>query len=80
VDLAGSPIPAGVPAIVFTVGHDPLRDEGIAYARALSHAGGSVEWIHAPDLYHGSFTQSGVLPTAAARVVEVCAVAQRLFA
>ncbi len=80
VDLTGSPTQPGVPAIVFTVGHDPLRDEGIAYARALADAGGPLEWIHAPDLYHGSFTQCGVLPTAAARVVEVCSAAQRLFA
>ena len=80
VDLTGSAASAGVPAIVFTVGHDPLRDEGIAYARALADAGGFVEWIHAPDLYHGSFTQCGVLPTAAARVLEVCAAAQRVFA
>jgi len=80
-DLAGHPSSSpSVPAIVFTVGHDPLRDEGIDYARALADAGGEVEWIHAPDLYHGAFTQAGVLPTAGDRVRQVCAAAQRLFA
>ncbi len=80
VDLAGHEPPgSGAPAVVLTVGHDPLRDEGIAYARALANAGGTVEWIHAPDLYHGSFAQAGVLPSAAARVRDVCAASHRLF-
>lgn len=80
VHLAGhEPAQPVVPAIVLTVGHDPLRDEGIAYARALAAAGGAVEWIHAPDLYHGAFTQAGVLPTAASRVRQVCAIAQSMF-
>lgn len=68
-----------VPAVVLTVGHDPLRDEGIAYADALRTAGGQVRWIHAPELFHGAFTQSGVLPSSARRVTEVWAAAQELF-
>jgi acetyl esterase len=67
-------------AVVLTVGHDPLRDEGIAYARALVDGGGLVTWIHAPELFHGAFTQCGVLPSAANRVREVCAAALSVFA
>lgn len=73
-DLTG-PVGAGarLPAVVVTVGHDPLRDEGIDYARALSDAGGDVRWIHAPELYHGALTQSGWLPSAEARLTECLA-------
>ena len=67
-------------AIVLTVGHDPLRDEGVAYARMLAEAGASVSWIHAPELFHGAFSQSGFLPSAAARVDEVWSTAHRVFA
>ncbi len=65
------------PAIVLTVGHDPLRDEGVAYAQLLADIGTPVTWIHAPELFHGAFSQSGFLPSAAARVEEVWSTAHR---
>ncbi|MHB1067032.1 MAG: alpha/beta hydrolase fold domain-containing protein [Candidatus Nanopelagicales bacterium] len=84
--VAGHAIPAAaarpaapVPAVVLTVGHDPLRDEGIGYARLLRDRGHAVEWIHAPELFHGAFSSSGMLPTAAARAAEVWAAARRLL-
>ncbi len=60
-----------VPAVVLTVGTDPLRDEGISYAERLGENSHRVTWIHAPELFHGAFTQSGYLPSASARVTEV---------
>ncbi len=79
VDLTGA-VPAGLPpAVVFTVGHDPLRDEGIAYAHALTDAGVMTRHFHAPDSFHGSFGHSGSLPSAASEVERIWATAVSLM-
>lgn len=56
-DLSGLPR-----AYVVTAGFDPLKDEGRAYADKLNRAG--VAAVHAdyPDMIHGFFNMSGVLP------------------
>ncbi|MBO1359601.1 alpha/beta hydrolase [Acetobacter sacchari] len=41
------------PAIVLTCGHDPLRDEGDAYARRLEQEGVAVTHLHLSDQVHG---------------------------
>lgn len=41
------------PATVVTAGHDPLRDEGVAYADRLAAAGVPVAHVHEPSLAHG---------------------------
>ncbi|MGW4214350.1 alpha/beta hydrolase [Lentzea sp. NPDC004789] len=48
-DLSGLP-----PAFVTTCQFDPLRDEGIEYARRLAHAGVHAELRHYPGTFHGS--------------------------
>lgn len=40
------------PALVVTAEHDPLRDEGVAYAEKLSAAGAAVTHLHYPDMHH----------------------------
>ena len=44
------------PAYILTVKFDPLRDEGLKYANALTQAGVAVESTHASDTIHGFFT------------------------
>ena len=52
------------PALVLTVGLDPLLDEGRAYAARLAEAGASVEHLHIPAMIHGFVNLYGLLPCA----------------
>lgn len=52
------------PALVFTLTHDPLCDEGRAYARRLDEAGVRVTEIHCNDHMHGVLSQGRLIPAA----------------
>ena len=49
------------PALVLTAGFDPLRDEGLQYADALSQAGVPTEYICFERQIHGFITMGRVL-------------------
>ncbi|MEU0877236.1 alpha/beta hydrolase [Lentzea sp. NPDC005914] len=56
-DLSGLP-----PAFVTTCQYDPLRDEGIEYARRLAHAGVPTDLRLYPATFHGSaFVESAAI-------------------
>ena len=67
-DLSGLP-----PTTVVVAGYDPLRDDGVNFARRLSAAGGSVEILEAPGLLHGFIYMDGVSEAAARMVDRICA-------
>lgn len=66
-DLAGLP-----PALVLTAGYDPLRDEGLDYARALSAAGNRTSYVCFERQIHGFITMGRLLDEANA-AVSMCA-------
>lgn len=57
------------PALLVTAEFDPLRDEGEAYARALSSAGNSVDHWREPGLLHG-YVHSALVSPAAEQALE----------
>ena len=58
-DLSGLP-----PALVLTAGYDPLRDEGMAYAEALTAAGNRAAYVCFERQIHGFITMGKVLDEA----------------
>jgi acetyl esterase len=52
-------------------GHDPLRDDGVAYARKLRLAGVSVTLRDYPSLVHGFFRLTRVVPAARTAMAEL---------
>ena len=71
--LTATDLDKSAPALVITMGVDPLRDEGELYAQALTDAGVDAELQRFEGLMHGTYTFSKVIPAAQAiheRVVE----------
>lgn len=57
--------PTGLPpATVATAGHDPLRDEALAYADRLRDAAVPVDLVHEPSLAHGFLSFADTVPAA----------------
>jgi acetyl esterase len=59
--LRASDLSGVAPAFVLTCGHDPLCDEGVAYARRLEQEGVSTLYVHVADQMHGFLTMGRVI-------------------
>jgi acetyl esterase len=70
-DLSGLP-----PALVLTAGYDPLRDEGMAYAEALTAAGNRAACVCFERQIHGFITMGKVLDEAGTAIA-LCSVELR---
>jgi acetyl esterase len=64
-DLSGLP-----PALIIVAGYDPLRDEGIEYARKLIEAGNRVSLSNYEGMVHGFYLMGGVVDAAKRAVAE----------
>ncbi|SEA72200.1 alpha/beta hydrolase [Variovorax sp. YR216] len=60
------------PALVLTAGYDPLRDEGLDYARALTEAGNRAVYVCFERQIHGFITMGRILDEAGSAVA-LCA-------
>ncbi|MGJ7517109.1 alpha/beta hydrolase [Pseudomonas baetica] len=49
------------PALVYLAGHDPLHDEGLAYAERLRAAGNEVTLLQQPGMTHDFLRMAGLL-------------------
>jgi acetyl esterase len=67
------------PALVLTAGFDPLRDEGLQYADALSAAGVPTEYICFERQIHGFITMGRVIEEANTAVALCGAVLRRAW-
>lgn len=70
-DLSGLP-----PSLIIVAGYDPLRDEGIEYARKLIESGNRVRLANYEGMVHGFFLMGGAVD-AARRAVDESAQALR---
>lgn len=73
-DLTGQP-----PALVFTCGLDPLRDQGRAYADKLARFGVPVHYEEAEGQIHGCFTLRKALPSAHAQLARCLDILRRMI-
>ena len=62
-DLSGLP-----KTLILTAEFDPLRDEGVEYAKRLRDAGVDIEHVHAADQMHGFLLLGRVVPKCAALI------------
>jgi acetyl esterase len=74
-DLSGLP-----PALVITASHDPLRDEGKAYADRLTAAGVSARYQCYDGMMHGFFAMGGAIDLANRALTDAAAELARAFA
>jgi acetyl esterase len=64
-DLSGLP-----PALIIVAGYDPLRDEGVEYARRLIEAGNRVRLSNYEGMVHGFYLMGGMVDAARRAVAE----------
>jgi acetyl esterase len=68
------------PALIHTAAHDPLRDEGALYARALNEAGVEARLEEHAGLIHHFHSLTGIIPAADAAVRRIAAGLAEAFA
>ena len=68
------------PALIQTAQHDPLRDQGAAYAAALLADGVSARVVNYPDAVHGYISIPGIVPSASRALADAAAALREALA
>lgn len=68
------------PALVLVAGYDPLRDEGVEYAKRLVEAGNRVTLTNYEGMIHGFYLMGGAVDAAKRAVAESAAALKAAFA
>jgi acetyl esterase len=68
------------PALVLVAGYDPLRDEGVDYAKRLIEAGNRVRLVNYEGMIHGFFLMGGAVDAAKRAVAESAQALREAFA
>lgn len=68
------------PTLVLTASHDPIRDQGRAYAAACAEAGVEVAYLEAEGTIHGFICLRKALPSGNADIARAVAVLKSLIA
>lgn len=68
------------PALLLVAGYDPLRDEGVDYARRLIEAGNRVTLVNCEGMIHGFLLMGGAIDEAKHALVQSAAALRRAFA
>jgi acetyl esterase len=68
------------PALVLVAGYDPLRDEGVDYAKRLIEAGNRVRLSNYEGMIHGFYLMGGAVDAARTAVAESAEMLKAAFA
>jgi acetyl esterase len=68
------------PAFVLVAGYDPLRDEGVDYAKRLIEAGNRVQLVNYEGMTHGFYLMGGVVDAAKRAVAQSAMALREAFA
>jgi acetyl esterase len=68
------------PAFVLVAGYDPLRDEGIEYAKRLIEAGNRVTLVNYEGMVHGFYLMGGAVDAARRAVAQSAGALREAFA
>lgn len=67
------------PALVLVAGYDPLRDEGVDYAKRLIDAGNRVTLVNYEGMVHGFLLMGGAIDAAKRALMQSAATLRRVF-
>jgi acetyl esterase len=68
------------PALLIVAGYDPLRDEGVEYARRLIEAGNRVTLVNYEGMIHGFYLMGGAVDAARRAIAQSAAALKDAFA